>query len=82
MPTLERDTHRIYYELHNPHDLSTRPLVLLHGLGSVPRLPLVPAAVAVFDLVRPHLEVAEPRAQVPGEELLRARVVLGGELAR
>jgi 3-oxoadipate enol-lactonase len=34
MPTLERDTHRIYYEFHNPHDLSTRPLVLLHGLGS------------------------------------------------
>ena len=53
-----------------------------HDLGSVPRLPLVPEAVAVVDPVRPHLDVADPRAHVPGEELLRARVVLGGELAR
>jgi 3-oxoadipate enol-lactonase len=34
MPFLEQDTHRLYYEFHNPHGLSTCPLLLLHGLGS------------------------------------------------
>lgn len=34
MPFLDLGTHRIHYQVHNPHDLTTRPLVLLHGLGS------------------------------------------------
>lgn len=34
MPYLETESSRLYYQLHNPRDLSTRPLVLLHGLGS------------------------------------------------
>jgi 3-oxoadipate enol-lactonase len=34
MPFLEQDAHRLYYDFSNPHRLSTRPLVLLHGLGS------------------------------------------------
>jgi 3-oxoadipate enol-lactonase len=34
MPYLDLDSHLIHYSLHNPKKLSSRPLVLLHGLGS------------------------------------------------
>ena len=36
-----------------------------NGLGSLPRLPLVPEAVAVSEPVGPYLEVAHPRAHLP-----------------
>ena len=34
MSFLELGSHRIHYQVHNPSNLSTRPLLLLHGLGS------------------------------------------------
>ncbi len=34
MPYHEIGSHRLYYEVHNPEQLSTSPVVLLHGLGS------------------------------------------------
>lgn len=34
MASLEFNTHSIEYQVLNPHNLTTRPLVLLHGLGS------------------------------------------------
>lgn len=34
MPTLQRNSHSIHYQLFDPSALPTRPLILLHGLGS------------------------------------------------
>jgi 3-oxoadipate enol-lactonase len=34
MLDIQEGSQRIFYQIHNPNDLKTRPLVLLHGLGS------------------------------------------------
>jgi pimeloyl-ACP methyl ester carboxylesterase len=55
MPYFEFDSHRIHYTLHNPMELSTRPLVLLHGLGS--SADDWPLQLAPFAQVHPTLVV-------------------------